>query len=118
MKNIAEAKAAAEAAKKVAEEAKKAAEEAQKAYNEAAQNAQKQTTITTAKAKYTVKVGKKVSIRAKATNKNGSKITYRSGNKKIATVSSKGVIRGRKKGSTKITIKCNGVKKTVRVKVK
>lgn len=133
-----EAQAAAEAAQKAAEEAQaKSAEEAaaakaaakaaqaeaeaaKKAYEDALAKLQisKKTVITTAKKKYTVKVGKKVKIKAKATNKNGSKITYKSSNKKVAKVTAKGVIRGIKKGTAKITIKCNGVKKVVRVRVK
>lgn len=47
------------------------------------------------------------------------KITYTSSNKKIATVSGKGVIKGIKKGSCKITIKAaGGAKKTIKVTVK
>ena len=46
------------------------------------------------------------------------KVTYKSNNKKIATVSSKGTIKGIKKGTAKITVTCNGVTKTVKVTVK
>ena len=45
-------------------------------------------------------------------------VTYKSGNKKIATVSSNGTIKGIKKGTAKITVTCNGVTKTVKVTVK
>lgn len=119
--------AEAASAKKAAEEAKTAAAAAQaeaaaakKAYEEAIAKLQTpaKTEITTGKKSYTVKVGKKVKIGAKATNKNAAKITYKSSNKKVAKVSAKGVIRGVKKGKAKITIKCNGVKKVVNVRVK
>ena len=46
------------------------------------------------------------------------KITYSSSNKKVATVSSKGVIKGRRKGKTVITVKSGKVKKKVTVVVK
>lgn len=64
----------------------------------------------------TVKVGKTTKIAAKATP--SGKITYKSSNSKIATVSSKGVVKGKKKGTAKITVTCNGVKKVFTVKVK
>ena len=46
------------------------------------------------------------------------KITYSSSNKKVATVSSKGVIKGRRKGKAVITVKSGKVKKKVTVVVK
>ena len=64
----------------------------------------------------TVKVGKTTKIAAKATP--SGKITYKSSNSKIATVSSKGVVKGKKKGTAKITVTCNEVKKVFTVKVK
>ena len=64
----------------------------------------------------TVKAGKTTKISAKATP--SGKITYKSSNTKIATVSSKGVVKGKKKGTAKITVTCNGVKKVFTVKVK
>lgn len=63
-----------------------------------------------------VKVGKTTKVTAKATP--SGKVTYKSGNKKIATVSSNGTIKGIKKGTAKITVTCNGVTKTVKVTVK
>ena len=65
-------------------------------------------------------VGKTTKISAKATN--GAKLSYKTSNKKIATVSSKGVITGKKAGTVKITItakksKYKTVKKTITVKV-
>ena len=68
------------------------------------------------KSSATVKVGKTTKIAAKATP--AGKITYKSSNSKIATVSSKGVVKGKKKGTAKITVTCNGVKKVFTVKVK
>ncbi len=78
--------------------------------------AQEKTKITTAKSKYTVKVGKKVRLKAKSSD--GSKLTYRSSNKKVAKVDTKGTVKGIKKGTATITIKANGVKKKVKVTVK
>ena len=63
-----------------------------------------------------VKVGKTTKITAKVTS--SGKITYKSSNSKIATVSSKGVVKGKKKGIAKITVTCNGVKKVFTVTVK
>lgn len=63
-----------------------------------------------------VKKGKKVKLKVTATPK--GKITYKSSKKKIASVTKKGVVKGVKKGSCKITVSCNGVKTTVKVKVK
>lgn len=98
--------AKAEAAQKELEELKKAPVNPQPA----------KTVITTAKKAYTVKAGKKVSLKAVASD--GSKITYKTSNKKIAKVTSKGVVKGVKKGKATITIKANGVTKKVRVTVK
>lgn len=70
-------------------------------------------TLKVAKTSLSVKVGKKVTI--KATVKPKAKITYKSSNKKIATVTSKGVVTGKKAGKAVITVKGNG--KTVKVKV-
>ena len=46
------------------------------------------------------------------------KITYKSSNKKVATVSSKGVIKGKKKGTAVITVRCGGKSVKCRVTVK
>ena len=67
-----------------------------------------------------VKVGKKVKLNAKATK--GAKLSYKSSNKKIATVSRRGVVTGKKAGKVKITItakkaKYETTKKTVTIKV-
>lgn len=45
------------------------------------------------------------------------KVTYSSSNKKVATVTSKGVITAKKKGTAKITVKSGSKKKTVNVTV-
>ena len=76
----------------------------------------KNPTLTLNKTSASVKVGKTTKVTAKATP--SGKVTYKSGNKKIATVSSNGTIKGIKKGTAKITVTCNGVTKTVKVTVK
>lgn len=65
-------------------------------------------------------VGKAVKINAKATK--GAKLSYKTSNKKIATVNSKGVVTGKRVGTAKITItakksKYKTVKKNITVKV-
>ena len=64
----------------------------------------------------TLKEGKTLKI--KATSTPGGKFTYKTSSKKIATVSSKGVIKAKKKGTADITVARNGVKKKIKVKVK
>ncbi len=64
----------------------------------------------------TVKKGRKLKLKVTAVPK--GKVTYKSSSKKIASVTKKGVVKGIKKGRCKITIKCNGVKKVIKVKVK
>lgn len=76
----------------------------------------KNPTLTLNKTAVSVKAGKTTKITAKAAP--SGKVTYKSNNKKIATVSSKGTIKGIKKGTAKITVTCNGVTKTVKVTVK
>lgn len=76
----------------------------------------KNPTLTLSKTSASVKVGKTTKITAKATP--SGKVTYKSSNKKVATVSSNGTIKGIKKGTAKITVTCNGVSKTVKVTVK
>ena len=76
----------------------------------------KNPTLTLNKTSASVKVGKTTKVTAKATP--SGKVTYKSGNKKIATVSSNGTIKGIKKGTAKVTVTCNGVTKTVKVTVK
>lgn len=76
----------------------------------------KNPTLTLSKTSASVKVGKTTKITAKATP--SGKVTYKSSNKKVATVSSNGTVKGIKKGTAKITVTCNGVSKTVKVTVK
>jgi len=76
----------------------------------------KNATLTVKKTALTVKKGKTVKISATVTP--GSKIAYKTSNKKIATVTSKGVVKGIKKGKTTITVSSNGIKKTVKITVK
>ena len=45
------------------------------------------------------------------------KVTYRSSNKKVATVSAKGVVTAKKTGTAKITVQAGKRKKTVTVVV-
>lgn len=63
-----------------------------------------------------LKKGKKVTIKVKAAPV--SKVTFKSSNKKVATVSSKGVVKAKKKGTATITVKCNGITKKFKVTVK
>lgn len=60
-----------------------------------------------------LKKGKKTTIRVKAAPV--SKVTYKTSNKKVATVNSKGVVTAKKKGKVTITVKSG--KKTVKIKV-
>ena len=46
------------------------------------------------------------------------KVTYKTSNKKIATVTSKGKVKGVRKGTAKITIKCGKKSKTIKITVK
>jgi len=73
-------------------------------------------TLAVRKSKITVKVGKTVSIGAKATP--AKKISYTSSKKQYATVTSKGMVKGKKPGKSVITVKCNGMIKKVTVVVK
>lgn len=70
--------------------------------------------------KKTIKKGKTTKIKVTLSKKSASyKITYRSSNKKVATVNSKGVVKGKKKGTVKIKVKTyNGKTGTVKIRVK
>ena len=70
----------------------------------------------TSKTAVSVKAKKTTAIKAVATSK--AKITYRSSNTKVATVSSKGVVKGVKKGKAVIYVSSNGITKKVTVTVK
>ena len=60
--------------------------------------------------------GKQVTLHAD-TNAEGYTVTFKSSNKKVATVDSFGVIKFKKEGKAKITAECNGVKKVCNVTV-
>ena len=63
--------------------------------------------------------GKSFKIKAIATPKNtDEKITFKSSNKKVATVTSKGVLKGLKKGAATITVQSGSKKMTCKVTVK
>jgi uncharacterized protein YjdB len=74
------------------------------------------------KSKATIKRGKTVKIKAKQNGKNIKKyriLRYESANPAVATVSSKGVVKGVKAGKTKIYVYAqNGVSKAVTITVK
>lgn len=67
----------------------------------------------------TVKKGKTFTIKASVTPKNSDeKVIYKTSNKKIATVTSKGVVKGIKKGTATITVQSGSKKQTCKVTVK
>lgn len=67
----------------------------------------------------TVNRGKTFTIKAVATPRNtDEKVTYRSSDKKIATVTSKGVVKGIRKGTATITVQSGSKKLTCKVTVK
>lgn len=69
------------------------------------------------KSSATILVGEKITLKATVTGKKGT-VKWSSSKKSVATVSSKGVVTGKKKGTATITAKVNGVKKTCKVTVK
>ncbi len=67
----------------------------------------------------TLKKGKKLTLKPVITPADSEdKVTYKSSNKKVATVSAKGVVKGKKAGKAKITVTSGKKKVTVTVKVK
>ena len=79
----------------------------------------KTTKISGLKKSITIKKGAKTTLKPKLTPSNSTqKITYVSSNKKIATVSSKGVVVGKGKGKAKITVKSGTKSFVVTVMVK
>ena len=76
----------------------------------------KNPTFTLTKSSATIAKGKTTTIRSKATPV--STVTYTSSNKKVATVTGKGVVKGISKGKATITVKCNGITKKFVVPVK
>ena len=68
--------------------------------------------------KVTVLCGKTVNLKAKTVNKK-KKITYKSSKKSVATVSSKGIVKGKKYGTAVITLRASGMSaKKVKVYVR
>lgn len=76
----------------------------------------KNPTFSLTKSSATIKKGKTTIIKSKAAP--AGKVTYTSSNRKVATVTSKGVVKGIKKGKATITVKCNGITKKFVVTVK
>ena len=76
----------------------------------------KKPTFQVAKKMIKVKKGKKARIIVKVCP--STKVVFASANKKIAAVTKKGMLKGMKKGQTKIKVKCYGITKTVIVIVK
>lgn len=76
----------------------------------------KKPTFKVAKKMIKVKKGKKAHIIVKV--RPTTKVVFASANKKIAAVTKKGMLKGMKKGKTKIKVKCYGITKTVIVIVK
>ena len=71
----------------------------------------KKPTFKVAKKMIKVKKGKKARIIVKV--RPTTKVVFASANKKIAAVTKKGMLKGMKKGQTKIKVKCYGITKTV-----
>ncbi len=79
----------------------------------------KNTTLTLKKTSGTVKVGKTIKIAKKKIGKGDSIKSYTSSNKKVATVTKKGVVKGVKKGNAVITVQTKkGAIATFKVTVK
>ena len=66
--------------------------------------------------KVTIEVGE--SYQLKAAGASASDVTWTTSNKKVASVSAQGVVKGKKKGTAKITAEVYGKKYTCKVKVK
>ncbi len=67
----------------------------------------------------TVKKGKTFTIKPSVTPKNSDeKATYKTSNKKVATVTAKGVVKGIKKGTATVTVQSGSKKQTCKVTVK
>ena len=82
-------------------------------------NVVKTTKITGVKSKVTLAKGRKLTLKPVVTPKNSTeKVTYVSSNSKVATVSAKGVITAKKKGTAVITVRSGSKKVTCKVTVK
>lgn len=67
----------------------------------------------------TVKVGKKLQLKATVAPKNSTQksLQWTTSNKKVATVTKNGVVKGIKKGSVTITVKIKGTNKSAKCKI-
>lgn len=63
-----------------------------------------------------LKKNKTYAIKANAVPK--GKITYKSARPKVASVNRKGIVTGLRQGNTNITVKCNGIKRVIKITVK
>ena len=75
----------------------------------------KKPTLTVSPTSVSLEKGKSKTLTVKTTP--SVTVSFSSSNKKVATVSSKGKVTAKKKGSCKITVECYGIKKTVKVTV-
>lgn len=103
----AQAKAQAEAQAKAKAQAEAQARAAAQAAAIKAAEARK-TTITLNKTKVSINKGKKKTLKATLKNAKGKKVVWKSSNKKVATVTSKGVVKAKKKGKATITATIKG----------
>ena len=79
----------------------------------------KTTRLNNLKSKISLKKGKTVTLKPGITPVTSQeKVTYKSSNKKIATVNTKGVIKGQKKGTVTITVQSGKCSKKIKVTVK
>ena len=79
----------------------------------------KTTKLNNLKSKISLKKGKTVTLKPAVTPVTSQeKVTYKSSNKKIATVNTKGVIKGQKKGTVTITVQSGKCSKKIKVTVK
>lgn len=79
----------------------------------------KTTKITGLKTKLTLKKGKSLTLKPVISPiTSQEKVTYTTSNKKVATVTKKGVIKAKKKGTATITVKSGKVTKKIKVTVK
>ena len=79
----------------------------------------KTTKLNNLKSKISLKKGKTVTLKPGITPVTSQeKVTYKSSNKKIATVNTKGVIKGQKKGTVTITVQSGKCSKKIKVTVK
>ncbi len=79
----------------------------------------KTTKITGIASKATLKKGKKLTLKPVISPITSlQKVTYTTSNKKVATVTAKGVITAKKKGTATITVKSGSKSKKIKIKVK